>query len=196
MAKSINYELLSLEKAVEVHDDLTQKMVERKRDNEARVDSLRHFVLDLVVRGSYERAEDEIRHYIEVKKDFPNFISFVERYKEHCYNLISAIKAKRELPGLASLSLSKQQEIHEKVLYHFEELKSLLQQIEVKDKEFTLQDIKTTSWFVQTVSNCLIFLLCFSFGLEMFNGLGQSFSLVFEALVNDLVELALRLIAT
>ena len=194
MAKSINYELLSLEKAVEVHDDLTQKMNDRKRDNEARADSLRHYVLDLVVKGNYEKAEGEIQHYIEVKKDYPNFIAFVNRYKDHCFDLIAAIKAKRELPGLASLSLSKQQEIHEKVLQHFEELKMLLKQIEVKDKEFTLQDIKTTAWFVQTVSNCVIFFVCFAFALDMFTGLGTSFQLVFDALVRDLVDFASRFI--
>ena len=132
MEKAINYDLLEANKIATIQDDLTKKLNEHK--GVSKIDSLRQAILDFVVAGSYDVARDELESYIKSKAEYPTFVERSERYKQHCIDLINAISTKRNFPGITSLSLSKQQEIHEKVLEHFEELKQGLKHIEVIEK--------------------------------------------------------------
>lgn len=191
MEKSIDYELLEAHKTAEMQDDLTQKLVEKKRG--IKIDSLRQAILDYVVAGSYDVARQELEEYISSKQEYPDFIRRTERYKQHCMDLIAAIDTKRNFPGLLSLSLSKQQELHEKVLDHFEELKQVLKHIEVIDKEQKLTDIRSTVWVVKTLFNCVFFLMIFAFIFELSTGLGASMDVVFSALVDDLTTFVVNL---
>ncbi|NJL24682.1 MAG: hypothetical protein HC902_05615 [Calothrix sp. SM1_5_4] len=92
-------------------------------------------VLALVAQENYDRAKEDLQDYIDLKGSYPAFQGRVRRYVEHCTDLIQAIQTKRDFPGWASLSLSKQQEIHEKVLEHYEELKQNLKHIEKIERD-------------------------------------------------------------
>jgi nucleoid DNA-binding protein len=114
----------------EMHASLRRKLSESQKADQARTDSIRSTVLSAVVGENYDSARDELQNYVDMKSSFPGFQARAERYVQHCSELIHAIQTKRNFPGLASLSLAKQQEVHEKVLQHFDELKHNLKHIE------------------------------------------------------------------
>jgi hypothetical protein len=135
----------------EMQDELRRKLEESKRKDLGRMDSLRSSILGLVVSENYQRATEEMVAYIDLKTLFPGFQDRVQRVVQHCSELIQAIQTKRNFPGLAALSLAKQQEIHERVLVHFEELKQHLRQIEMIEREFKLDDVRSTVWVVRSL---------------------------------------------
>ncbi len=104
----------------EMQDNLRRKLQEAQKKDVGRGDGLRRPVLTMVVTENYDGAKDRMQAYVEDLSQYPSFQDRVERYMRHCGELIQAIQTKRNFPGLASLSLSLQQEIHEKVLEHFE----------------------------------------------------------------------------
>ncbi len=134
----------------EMQEDLTRKLKEsQKVDGGSGRDMLRRSVLSTVVAENYDEAKDKLSAYVNEKSEFPAFQARVERYVQHCLDLIQAIHTKRNFPGLATLSLSKQQEIHEKVLEHFEELKQYLKHIEKVERDHKLTDVRSTVWVLQ-----------------------------------------------
>jgi len=134
----------------ELHENLSKKLKDSQRQDLGRLDSLGAAILSMVVSELYERAREEVVAYVDLKSSFPLFQERVRRYVQHCLELIHAIETKRNFPGLGTLSMAKQQEIHEKVLQHFEELKSHLKQIERVEREAKLTDVRSTVWVVKT----------------------------------------------
>lgn len=186
---SVNYQALELERTSEIQEDIKKKLVLAKNnEGYGRSDSLRNAVLTNVVHNNYEEALKELAFYIEVKSDYPNFQDRVQRYLDHCDDLIHAIDTKRNFPGLGALTLSKQQEIYERVLDHFEELKSYLQQIEKVERDVKLADVRSTVWFVKALSNAAIFILVVGFILDVVNGLGSSFHSVLNEMTSKLTN--------
>ena len=191
---AIDYGLMELEKQADIQSEMTRALQEKKENGKGRPNSLRHAILDYVVGGDYERAKAELNDYLEYKKDYPAFVERSTRYIKHCHDLISAIETKRNFPGLAGLALSKQQELYDRVVGHFEELKGVLKNIEVLEKETQLNDIRSTVWFVRAVVNSVFFLLIVGIFIELYSGLGESFGIVFDSLVDDLANYVTKLI--
>jgi len=135
--------------ASEMQERLRVRLNESQRRDSATMDSVRPMVLSLVVSEEYQVAKDEIQAYIASKYAFPGLQDRVRRYVDHCVELIAAIQAKREFPGLAALSMTKQQELHEKVLSHFEDLKQTLRHIEGVERDLRLGDVRSTVWVLK-----------------------------------------------
>lgn len=154
----------------EMQDELNKKLLESSKADLGRTDSLRATILQLVVGENYERAGEEMVAYVDLKTSYPNFQMRVQRLVQHCNELIQAIKTKRNFPGLAALSLAKQQEIHEKVLEHFEELKSHLRQVEKIERENKLDDLRSTVWVVRAFAHALVLIFVVAFLLDLKNG--------------------------
>lgn len=182
--KIVNYEALEKERLNQNRLDLKEKMAS---DQElGRFGSLRRNILSLVVSEKYDQGKEELTQHVENKgQDFPNLQGRVEKFVKHAAELIQAIQTKRNFPGLASLSLSKQQELNEKVLAHFDELKQTLKSIERAEKEIKLSDLRSTAWVVNVFMHSLIIILIVGFCLAISHGLWYSASVVFDALVND-----------
>ncbi len=136
----------------EMQQDLRRKLQESQKLDTSGVGALRRSILGLVVGENYDQGKESLQSYVEDKYQFPAFQARVERYVQHCSELIQAIQTKRNFPGLATLSLSKQQEIHEKVIEHFEELKQNLKHIEKIERDHKLTDIRSTVWVLQSLS--------------------------------------------
>lgn len=136
----------------EMQEHLRKRMRDVQSRDAGRMDSVRAGVLSLVVSESYDRAINELRGYVRGRTDFPNFQDRAERYVEHCCDLIQAVQAKRNFPGLSTLSMSKQQELHEKVLEHFDELKQNLKYVEKIEREHKMSDVRSTVWVVYALS--------------------------------------------
>ena len=158
----------------EMQQDLKRKLQEAQKKDAGRGDGLRRPVLTMVVTENYEDAKGRMQDYVESLYEFPSFQERVERYVQHCNELIQAIQTKRNFPGLASLSLSRQQEIHEKVLEHFEELKQNLKHIEQIERDHKLIDVRSTVWVLQTLSAVVAAIVAVMFVLDLRSGVLSS----------------------
>jgi hypothetical protein len=178
----------------EMQAELRRKLSEANRKDVGQLDSLRGAVLGLVVAENYEQAKEELLAYVEIKGAFPLFQERAQRYMQHCVELIQAIQIKRDFPGLASLSLAKQQEIHEKVLSHFEELKHHLKQIEKVEREQKLNDVRSTVWVLRMFCFCSIALFTAFLVLDIRNGVFISSVGTTNALLDSFTERLVNLL--
>lgn len=135
-------------------------------------DTLRYNVSTFVVEEKYDRAIEELRAFLDSKSEFPQFRGRVERYVEHCVDLIHAIKAKRKFPGASSLTMAKQQELKDRFHQHFDELQQVLKNIERIHGQLKLDDIRSTVWVVRAFIGSIIFVFVMAFALEAKRGLG------------------------
>lgn len=108
-------------------------------------------ILGYVVADQYSKATRSLEDYIAAQHEYPDFAQRVERYRQHCTELVSAIKVKREVATAAGLSNAKQHELSEKVYHHFRELKSYLDKIEKCLREIKMEDARATVWFVKAL---------------------------------------------
>ncbi len=191
--QSIDYEALEASKTQEVKEGLTLKL-KAKTYEAGKIDSLKRSILGYVASESYDVAKDALRGYVHHKSDFPQFQDRVSRYVDHCCDLIQAIELKRNFPGVSSLTFSKQQEIYEGVLKHFEELKSSLTSIQRIERELKLEDLRSTAWFLRTLSHCLFLVTSVAFGVAISNGLGRSFLLVVDQVTSQISDALVRLL--
>ena len=168
----------------EMQTQLRRKLSESQRKDLGRMDSLRSSILGMVVGENYDRSKEELLAYVELKTEFPTFQFRAQRYVQHCVELIQAIQTKRNFPGLASLSLAKQQEIHEKVIDHFEELKGNLKQIEKIEREQKLNDVRSTVWVIRMVCFCTLALIAAGLVLDIKSGGFNSSWSVIERIID------------
>jgi hypothetical protein len=172
--------------ASEMQEDLRRRLAESQRADAAQMDSVRAGVLGYVVQENYDRAQVELRNYVEHKAAYPAFQDRVSRHVEHCCDLIAAIQTKRNFPGLASLSLSKQQELHEKVLEHFEELKSNLKHIEKVERDQKLTDVRSTVWVLRTFTWTTVAVVVAGILADLRDGMLSSMIYVTQVGLDDL----------
>jgi hypothetical protein len=186
MEKNVISSVTEFTHITEMQEDLHKKLVESQRKDIGRTDTLRASILALVVSENYQRANDELVAYVDLKTNFPGFQDRVARLVQHCNELIQAIQTKRNFPGLASLSLAKQQEIHEKVLEHFEELKQHLRHIEKVEREYKLDDVRSTVWVVKAFANAVFCIFAVALLLDIKNGVFNSAFMVTEVYLDNL----------
>lgn len=165
-----------------------EERLERSLGEVSGGDSLTRNVLSMIVHQNYEHAEKEIEIYINLKKEFPKFASVVERYVDHCNDLMHAIRTKRSMPGLESFSMSKRQEIYDAVLRHFDDLKETLKRIEKTEYSFRIADLRSTTIVVKTFSWCVFAVLILALVLDVYHGLYSTSNAVFESTINELID--------
>lgn len=189
-AAVVNYNVIEKERASEIQKTITERLNEVRDTGGS--ETLRHFILNQVIAANYATALRELENYISDRTAFPNFQVKALRYKEHCFNLIKAIETKRNFHGLGSLPLATQQEIYEKILEHFEELKQLLMQIERLEKEAKLDDIRSTVWFLRALTYSVIGLFGFGVFLDFAHGMSYSLLTLLEAYADDLAAFIVK----
>lgn len=182
---AIDYEQMEALRLASSEAELKKELQTRVSTTGGNHSTLRQVVLKLVTEANYEVAEEEIFDYLEYRKNYPNFQARCARYGEHCKDLIHAIQAKRKFPGLQMLSISKQQELHDKVLEHFDELKDYLKQIEMVEREVRLEDLRSTTWFVRTLFQCVLGIVGLAFFLDLTGGMASSFVIVVNKFITD-----------
>jgi len=180
---AVNYNELEAIKKNEIQAQI-QKRLENKVQSSVR-DGLRHLILRMVVDGHYDRATEELDRFVENKSQYPKFARRANPLKNHCKDLVFAIESKRHFPGLSQLSSSKHQELFDKVVEHFEELKNFLIKIEIVEKEEKLKDLKSTMILVKTFWFCLSISVAVLFAQAVLTeGLGYSFNIVFDEILD------------
>ena len=146
--------------------------------------SLRRAVLRLVVDAKYKDAGEMIDSYIQSKKDFPSVENRARPYVVHAKELINAIRAKRNFPNLSQLSMSKQQEILDSAVAHFDELKFAIRYIEHAVKDEAIRDLRSTTWVLKTSVFTVLGVVLTAFMMDFNKSVGKPFWVVF----NDFVD--------
>lgn len=152
--------------------------------------SLRQLVLSAVVEEKYDKAISNLQEYLVSKPEYPDFKTRCERYAEYAIELIHAIRTKRSFPGWNALNMSKQKELFERALHHFEDLKATLVKIEVIEKEVRMEDVRSTVWVVKAVVYAISILLFAIFLREMTGGVLPAADTVLESTTSRIVDLA------
>lgn len=194
-AKSIDVALKMAEQQVERELDLrlSQKMRASSQDGGS-VDSLRNRVASHVAGEAYDRAIQSLEEYISSKREYPQFKDRADRYVTHASDLIHAIKAKRSFPGMQHLSMSKQQELYDRAMEHFDELKSALKRIEQIEQEVRIEDVRSTVWVIQALIYSTFAVLVMAFLLELSKGILPSAIIVADDAFGRMVNWCFDLI--
>ncbi len=132
--------------------------------------SFRFKLLTMVLNEHYEDGLAACRAFMEAPSPFPNFHDRTRRYVNHAMDLVYAIRAKRNFPGLSSLTRAKQQELKEKYKNHFRELSHVLRTIERIERDLELVDAKSTIMVIRALWYAVILLLIVAFVIELFSG--------------------------
>jgi hypothetical protein len=171
----------------EANTRLSQRMQASTKDVGA-VDTFRHNILSHVATEAYTTAIDEIKEYADSKGEYPAFKDRAGRYASYAIDLVNAIKAKRSFPGLQHLSMSKQQELFDRAMEHFEDLKHTLRKIEQVDREVRLEDVRSTVWVVKAVVYSVTVLLTVGFLLETSKGVIPAIDVLLDQSFGDVTN--------
>lgn len=169
----------------EFKSKIAARIRERAALDHGTPDSLRRAVLTLVGEERYESAVEELRTCIDSKPEYPQFKVRCERYVDYAVGLVNGIKAKRSFPGVQMLAMAKQQELYERAMSHFNDLRVTLKKIEQIDHEVRLEDIRSTVWVVKAVVYSITAVLALAFLIEISRGVMGAANLVLEGAASD-----------
>lgn len=171
----------------ELESKITARMRQSMRDNGDR-DSTRAVILTNVAAENYAAALEEIRRYAESKNDFPQFRLRTERYLSYAVDLVNAIRAKRSFPGMQNLSMSKQQDLYDRAMSHFEDLKVTLKKVDLIEKEVKLDDVRSTVWVIKAIIYSVFAIFVLGFLLEVSRGVLPAAGIVVDDLFGSLTN--------
>jgi hypothetical protein len=180
---SINYALMEKSRTAKLQKEIEDKL---RAEAEIKGHSLQKLVLVAVVAREYEKAKDDIDKFIKFKSSFPDYPKRVKGHAHHCKELIEAINVKRNFPDLSSLNMSKQKEILDHVLVHFEELKNILKIMEKIAGEEALNDLKSTVWVLRIFSYVIMIGVLGVFFKSFSDEVGQPLWTHFNFMTDDL----------
>lgn len=153
-----------------------------------RAEMVTHNILKLVSAEDYPRALEQLKAFLELRPEYPQFKVRSERYITYAVDLINGIKAKRNLAGVKQLASAKQQELYDKALGHFDDLRKTLKKVERIEHEVKLEDIKSTVWVVKALGYCIFAILLFLFAVEISQGVLEGANVVADDIISDLVD--------
>jgi hypothetical protein len=196
MSRAVDVALKSVEKQYEKEASGSKFSARMKASvkDVGQVGTVRHTILTYVATEGYAKASDELNAYVLSKAEFPQFEGRVERYVSYANDLINGIKAKRSFPGFQHLSMSKQQDLSDRAMDHFEDLKLTLRKIESIEKEIRLEDMRSTVLVVKAVMYCCLAMLIIAFLKEISRGVLPTAVVVFDNLFGDIVDKIFNLI--
>lgn len=187
----VDYNLLEKEKALLIERTIQSRLAKQTL---GKIDSLRHTILRSVVAGDYDRAELDLARFTALKGDYPTFKSRTASHFQHTAELINAIRAKRNFPGLASMTVARQQEMLDNVSGHFDELKHTLKHIERVSKDCALEDLRSTAWALRTVCYTVIAVVGVAFVMDFNQSLGQPLAAVYDQMTTSMWQVLEKLI--
>lgn len=151
-------------------------------------DGLRSTILSRVASENYDGAVEDLKAYIDSKEDYPQFKSRAERYLNYAVDLVNAVKAKRSFPGMQHLSMSKQQELFDRAMEHFEDLKVTLKKVEMIEHEVRLEDVRSTVWVIKAMVYSVFGLLVLAFLLELSRGVLPTAAVVVDGAASGVIN--------
>lgn len=136
--------------------------------------TLRYKILTWVLNESYDEAITELKDFTNRPSEYPEFNKRVTRYCLHSVDLVFAIKAKRNFPGINSLTRAKQQELREKFKEHFKELQYVLMKVEQVERDLRINDVRSTIYVIQALWMASFAIVFLAFTLEIVRGLAAT----------------------
>lgn len=175
----------------QVERELTSKISARMRAslNDGGRDGARSRVLSAVASENYEGAQAALSAYENSRDEYPQFKARTERYFSYARDLVNAIRAKRSFPGLQHLSMSKQQDLYDRAMTHFEDLKATLRKCEQIEAEVRLDDVRSTVWVVKALIYSVFAVLILGFLLELSRGVLPAASIVVDDAFGRLINI-------
>ncbi len=184
-AKKIDFRKLEERRTQALQDKLKGQLKARQVGKNT---SLRRLVLGLVVESEYEEAGHLIDDYLESKRMFQMLQRRAAPHVTHSKDLINAIRLKRNFPNLSALPMSKQQEILDRAVGHFDELKITLRIIEHLTRDEVVKDLRSTVWVIKCVAYVVAAIVVANFVLEMSHGLQEVCWRVFNDYTDRMFE--------
>jgi hypothetical protein len=179
----INYSVMEQARTKMLQEQLKGEL---RRREAGRTMSLRRVCLRMVVDGNYKEASEIIDVYLQQRKVYPSLFARVEPHAVHAKELINAVRAKRNFPNLSSLSISKQQEILDNAVAHFDELRVTLKNVERMVKDEAVKDIRSSVYVVRTSVYALAAVMATALTVELTQGgLGMLMWTVFSQFADD-----------
>jgi hypothetical protein len=129
-----------------------------------------------------------LRQYLNSRPQYPDFKDRSEKFVQYGVELIEAIRAKRSFPGWNALNMSKQKDLFEKALAHFEDLKATLIRIEAIEREVRIIDVRSTVWVMRACVYSVGALMIFAFLRELTGGILPSVNTVVESTTGQIVD--------
>lgn len=173
----VDYQALEKQRAEMLQNQLKQQL---RALEVGKNSSLRRIVLRFVVEGQYTEAAATIDEYINIKKIYPSVVERSDAHAIHAKELINAIRAKRNFPNLSQLAMSKQQEILDNAIAHFEELRATLKAIEYIVRDEGIKDIRSTVWVLRSLVYTVTGVIVTIFMHEFTETLGRPLWIVFN----------------
>ena len=184
---AINYDALESQRALEMQAEIQKQLAEHSGGG--RIDSLRHTILRYVVEANYDKAHSELDRFVRQQDEYRPFIHRTKSYVSYCHDVINAIRAKRNLPGMGGMSMARNQELFEKVIEHFEELKVYLRKIEIVEKEVKIDDLRSTAWVVRALVHSVFIIVAVALTRSLFfGGLANTFNYVLDDMIFQLLN--------
>lgn len=178
----------------------TQKKQESKlfemqeRVDLGKPDSMRYTILTQVLTENYDHAIEGLKSLMTKPSDYPNFHEKVERLISHGIDLIYAIKAKRNFPGLSSLTRPKQQELRERYLIHFRELQITLKRVEKVESDLRIADVRSTIYVVKALCIAAFVIVTVAFGMDIIHGLAETSFVVVDDLYTKTINITFEIL--
>ncbi len=149
------YDDLREERQQEISSKIDHKLKVKTRTLKAN-ESLKTAVLSSLVDARYEECESLLVTYTDDYADFVDFQTRVKPYINHCINLAKSVEIKRNFPKVASMPVVKQQELMDKVIDDFNELRLYLVRIEAMHAEVMCKDILSMTILIRTIVVCSV----------------------------------------
>jgi hypothetical protein len=186
--KDAKGELIALaEKATQedVVSEMTNQMRKASRQGPG---GGRNVILSQVIEERYDEAIQDLQGYLNSRPQYPDFKERSEKFVQYGVELIEAIRAKRSFPGWNALNMSKQKDLFEKALAHFEDLKATLIRIEAIEREVRIIDVRSTVWVMRACVYSVTALLIFALMRELTGGVIPSINTIVDTTTGQLVD--------
>lgn len=171
--------------ARDVKSKMSARIRERVNQDYGGPDSLRRAVLTMVAEERYDEAIAEIRRYESSRPEYPEFANRSKRFFAYSDGLINGIRAKRSLPGVHMLAMAKQQELNDRAMQHFDDLRATLKRIEQIEREVKLEDVRSTVWVVKAVVYSVMAILAVGLLIELSRGVIGTADAVLDSAASD-----------
>jgi hypothetical protein len=173
----------------------------KKNDNSARkfelrvpgssrdLGELQYNVLLCISEKHYSEAFNLLTSYQAAKSGAKIYAKRTDALYKHAGELVNAIETKKSVPQLASLAQSKQEEIHQKALENWEDLKICLRRLKSIEHDMAVADARSSIWvFKAFIFSFMIIMTVFivnegfrSFGASFLGFMRETFQLIIDS---------------
>ncbi len=149
---------------------------------------IRNTILTHITEERYEKAIESLTSYVNSRPEYPDFKRRSQKYFQYGTELIQAIEAKRSFPGWNVLNMSKQKDLFETALRHFEDFKATLGKIETIERDVQIEDVRSTVWVMRACVYSVCVLLVFAIAKEITGGVMPSMNVFIDATTGQIVD--------